>query len=125
MVYDNEFLVPADEDAFTLVEVFDTLMDAIYKDLNVENDSPWTTRTPMISSIDRNLQAEMTDRLIDLATGRVRMFRTVRTLALHKVRGLHDRLQQISRKNLDPYSQAHLDDMQERLQKALDAVYTM
>ena len=125
MVYDNEFLVPADEDAFTLVEIFDTLMDTIYKDLYVENDSPWTTRNPMISSIDRNLQAEMTDRLIDLATGRVRMFRTVRTLALGKVRGLHDSLQQISRKNLDPYTQAHLDDMQERLQKALDAVYTM
>ena len=126
MVYDNEFVVPADEDAFTMAEIFGTLTDSIYEDLYI-GDGEWTTRNPMISSLDRNLQAEMTDRLIGLSTGRVRMFRPVRTLALYHARKLHSQLSKIIKKNnnVDIYSRAHLKDMHERLGKALEAVYTM
>ena len=127
MVYDNEFMVPADEDALTVAEIFQTLMDSIYVNLN-ETEGDWTNRTPMISSMDRNLQAEMTDRLVDLSTGRVRMFRPVRTLALYHTRQLHGRIAKIikkNRNNIDTYSLAHLQDMHERLGKALEIVYTM
>ena len=127
MVYDNEFMVPADEDALTVAEIFQTLMDSIYVNLN-ETEGDWTNRTPMISSMDRNLQAEMTDRLVDLSTGRVRMFRPVRTLALYHTRQLHGRIAKIikkNRNNMDTYSLAHLQDMHERLGKALEIVYTM
>jgi hypothetical protein len=126
MVYDNEFMIPEDEDALTVAEIFQTLMDSIYSNLNAEGE--WTNRKPMISSIDRNLQAEMTDRLIDLSTGRVRMFRPIRTLALYHTRELHNRIGTIIKKNrkgLDTYSLAHLQDMHERLGKALEVVYTM
>jgi hypothetical protein len=126
MVYDNEFIVPADEDALTVAEIFQTLMDAIYADMNPEEGN-WTNRMPMISSIDRNLQTEMADRLIDLATGKVRMFKVVHNLALYHTRQLHDRIGIIleSSDALDTYSLAHLQDMHERLGKALDIVYTM
>jgi hypothetical protein len=69
----------------------------------------------------------MTDRLIGLSTGRVRMFRSVRTLALHHTRALHKQLENILEKNalLDVYTQSHLEDMHQRLGKALDIVYTM
>lgn len=126
MVYDNEFMVPEDEDALTVAEIFQTLMDSIYSNISAEGE--WTNRKPMISSIDRNLQAEMTDRLIDLSTGRVRIFRPVRTLALYHTQRLHSRIGTIIKKNrkgLDTYSLAHLEDMHERLGKALESVYTM
>ena len=129
MVYDNEYMVPADEDALTVAEIFETLMDSIYANLE-DTDGEWTNRTPMISSFDRNLQAEMTDRLIDLSTGRVRMFRPIRTLALFHTHELYDQIglvleQNESNSNLDTYSLSHLRDMHERLGKALDIVYTM
>ena len=126
MVYDNEYRVPEDEDALTMAEIFETLMDAVYSDIE-ETSGNWTTRLPMISSMKRNLQAEMTDRLIDLSTGRVRMFRPVRTLALYHTRALHKQLGDILARStsLDVYSQSHLEDMHERLGKALDIVYTM
>jgi hypothetical protein len=126
MVYDNEYLVPADEDAFTVAEIFETLMDTIYDGLE-NTDGQWTNRNPMISSLDRNLQSEMVNRLIDLSTGRVRMFRTVQTLALYYTNDLYSQLGEIldGSSNLDMYSRAHLQDMHERLGKALDAVYTM
>jgi hypothetical protein len=126
MVYDNEFLVPEDEDAFTIAELFETLMDSIYADL-VNTDGDWTNRKPMISSLDRNLQAEMANRLIGLSTGRVRMFRPVQTLALYYTRDLYNRIGEILNgdANLDMYTLTHLQDIHERLGKALDVVYTM
>ncbi|MDP6541439.1 MAG: zinc-dependent metalloprotease, partial [Phycisphaerales bacterium] len=126
MVYDNEYRVPEGEDALTMAEVFETLMDSVYDGLD-STDGDWTNRKPMISSMRRNLQAEMTDRLIGLSTGRVRMFRPVRTLALYHTRELHKQIGIIldSDASLDTYSQSHLEDMHERLGKALDIVYTM
>ena len=126
MVYDNEYRVPEGEDALTLAEIFDTLMDAVYSGID-ETDGDWSNREPMISSMRRNLQAEMTDRLIGLSTGRVRMFRPVRTLALHHTRALYTQIGDILENDgsIDVYSQSHLEDMHERLGNALDIVYTM
>ena len=125
MVSDNEFMVPSDEDALTVAEIFQTLMDAIYGEM--ETDGKWTNRLPMISSMDRNLQAEMADRLISLLTGKVKQSRKVRNLALYHGRQLYNQIGDVlaTDDNLDVYSLAHLEDMHERLGKALEAVYTM
>ena len=126
MVYDNEYRVAEGEEALTMAEIFETLMEAVYSGID-ETEGNWTNREPMISSMRRNLQAEMADRLIDLSTGRVRMFRPVRTLALHHTRALYNQIEEILENNasLDVYSQSHLEDMHGRLGKALDIVYTM
>jgi hypothetical protein len=126
MVYDNEFRIPSNEDALTVAEIFDTLMESVYGGLD-DVDGEWSNRRPMISSMKRNLQAEMADRLVDLSTGRVRMFRTIRTLALHHTRRLHKQIGTILQTNLklDTYTMAHLEDMHERLGNALEIVYTM
>ena len=126
MIYDNEFMVPSDEDALTVAEVFETLVDSIYPGLD-NTDGDWSNRKPMISSMDRNLQQEMTDRLIGFSTGRVRISRPVQTLALYHTRTLHNRIGKIlnEKTKLDTYTLAHLQDMHERLGNALDVVYTM
>jgi len=126
MVYDNEYFVPADEDALTIAEIFETLMDSIFADIDA-GEGEWTNRNPMISSLDRNLQSEMTKRLIDMSTGRVSMFKQVQALSLYYTRNLHTIIGAILSSNaqIDIYSLAHLQDMHERLGKALDAVYTM
>ncbi|MDP7004806.1 MAG: zinc-dependent metalloprotease [Phycisphaerales bacterium] len=126
MVYDNEFMVPADEDAMTVAEVFETLVDSIYAGLD-NVDGEWTNRNPMISSMDRNLQQEMVDRIIGFSTGRVRTFRPVQTLALYHARELYNRIGAIlnGKTKLDTYTKAHLQDLHERLGNALDVVYVM
>ena len=125
MVADNEFMVAADEDALTVAEVFQTLMDAIYSDM--DTNGSWTNRQPMISSFDRNLQAEMANRLVGLSTGKVSQSREVRSLALYHTRQLYNDIGELldDSNGLDTYSLAHLQDLHERLGKALDAVYTM
>ena len=48
-VYDNEFRVPADQDALTIPEVFATLTDAIWSELDASADGKkYTNRQPMI-----------------------------------------------------------------------------
>jgi hypothetical protein len=52
-VYDNEFRTPSDEDMITIPEVFNTLQDAIWTELNSEPEKTYTARQPMISSLRR------------------------------------------------------------------------
>ena len=126
MVYDNEFRVPSNEDALTVAEIFNTLTTSIFAGID-ETDGSYTNREPMISSMRRNLQAEMADRLVGLSTGKVNISRPVRTLALYHTQQLYDRISKIlsSGASIDTYTQAHLQDMHERLGNALDIVYTM
>ena len=126
MVYDNEFRVPANQDALTIAEIFNTLNTSIYEGIDDISGS-YTNRQPMITSMRRNLQAELTDRLVDLSTGKVNISRPVRTLALYHTQQLYDRIGKIlsSGATIDTYTQAYLQDMHERLGNALDIVYTM
>ncbi len=126
MVYDNEFRVPEDQDALTVAEIMNTLVDEIFVGMG-DVVGEYSNRQPMISSFRRNLQAEMADRLVALSTGRVRISRPVQTLAVHHVRHLRDQIGQVleTEVEIDTYSQAHLEDLHERLGRAIDAVYTM
>ena len=126
MVYDNEFRVPSNEDALTVAEIFNTLTTSIYEGID-NTGGTYTNRQPMISSMRRNLQAELADRLVGLSTGKVSISRPVRTLALYHTQQLYDRISKIlsSGAAIDTYTQAHLQDMHERLGNALDIVYTM
>jgi len=127
-VLDNEFLVPAGEDALTLPELLQTIVDASYGELDTKlNGSTFTDREPMITSLRRNLQASVAERLIYLATGDRRMPRAIRTLALHHLRSLNARIDKLLEKaeggQVDPYTIAHLEDLSERISKAMDISY--
>ena len=66
-VYDNEFRIPADQDALTLPEVLDTVTGAIWGELGAPLEAATSVRKPAISSLRRNLQREHVNRLIDLS----------------------------------------------------------
>ncbi len=127
-VHDNEFRTPAGEDALTLPELMQTLSDAVYAELNEDlDDREFTNREPMISSMRRNLQSSMTDRLIALAKGDRSMPRPIRTLALQHLRDLQKKLEPAlfgdAKDQLDGYTTAHLTDLLDRIIKALNRLY--
>jgi hypothetical protein len=128
-VFDNEFRVPGDQDMITVPEVVGAVSDEIWREIAAEPTRQYTARQPMISSLRRNLQREHLQRLIDLTqpdglTGSAR--NAVSTIVVSKLRGLKDRLSEMTQKNgarLDPYTLAHLDESRLRIEKALDAQY--
>ncbi|MBC7835580.1 MAG: zinc-dependent metalloprotease [Phycisphaerales bacterium] len=129
-IYDNEFRIPADQDALTLPELFDTVSAAIWTELDAKPTAAFSPRQPMVSSLRRNLQREHLDRLIDLtlpgsAFGAAS--RPVSNLASAKLREVREKVGKLTTgdagSKLDAYTRAHLAEAGIRIDKALDASY--
>jgi len=130
-VYDNEFRIPAGQDALTLPELVDALSGEIFSELKTGKPSrQFSAREPMVSSLRRNLQTEMVERLIDL-TFPDGMYgpagRTISNLAVAKLREVRGQIKgyveggEVGK--VDPYTVAHLGEAAKRIDKALDAQY--
>jgi hypothetical protein len=129
-VYDNEFLVPPDEDALTLPELLDTVFNAVWHELDKQPGKKYTARQPMISSLRRNLQREHLELMIDLTKSDfygTTAYKPIATLIVEKLRTLKnekiDHILETYDENLDPYTRAHLKDAGMQIEKALDAQY--
>ena len=127
-VWDNELRTPAEDDALTLPELFQTVTDAIYTELDTPiNGAAFTNRRPMISSLRRSLQAAMTERLMDLALDGRSLPRPVRTLAVGHLWRLNGKLDGVLDKaaggQVDEYTLVHLSDLKERINRTLNSVY--
>ena len=128
-VYDNEFRVPEDQDALTLPELLDTLTKTIWTELDVELQKQHTARQPAISSLRRNLQREHVKRLIDLSlpgAGNNEAFKPISNLSLTHLRARKVTVEAYLKKagdKLDPYTRAHLNEIETQITKALDAQY--
>jgi hypothetical protein len=127
-VYDNEFRLPADQEALTLPELMDTVCAAIWSELDRKPAEPTTARKPWISSLRRNLQREHLDRLIELTlpeAGFTAAYKPISNLAIVKLREIRTKIAGAieNKGNIDPYSLAHLSEAQVRIEKALDAQY--
>jgi hypothetical protein len=128
-VYDNEFRVPTDGDAFTLAELLETVSRSIWAELDKRPEKKHTARSPMISSLRRNLQQEHLDRLIDLVLSNHRASSATRPIAslaqmqLKETRAKIDEMLNASKDNLDPYTLSHLSDAQTKIAKLLEARY--
>lgn len=129
-VYDNEFRVPAEEDALTLPELLEAVTRAVWEELDQECPADRNSRQPMVSSFRRNLQREHVLRLIDLvledATDTA-AYKPISNLARMELRQLVTRIQaSVDRcgNKMDAYTRAHLDESQERVARALEAGYT-
>ena len=128
-VYDNEFRVPADQEAFTLPELLASISGEIWSELKGDLDKEYSARSPMISSLRRNLQREHLERLIDLTlpgSGSSAAYKAISNLCIMELLDLKksiDRDLEAGDKTLDAYSKAHLYEASQRISKALDADY--
>lgn len=127
-VYDYEMFVPSDEDALTLAELMQSVSESIWSELGGEVGSNYSDRKPMISSLRRNLQREHLDRLIDMAfetQGFNSSAKPVKMLASMHMRQIKDGVDKVltKRTSLDSYTRAHLEEISQRVGKALDASY--
>ena len=127
-VFDNELRTPADQDALTMPEMMGMLMDEIFSELDGAADGSWSNRQPAISSLRRNLQSTMVERLIALADGSWNLPRPIATLALRHLRVLDQQLVDLVGKdadasNLDDYTVAHLEDLHNQIDMALNRMY--
>ena len=128
-VYDNEYRIPEDEDAFTLNELMSTVSDSVWSELEDLPKGKFTERKPAISSMRRNLQTEFIERLFDLAKeekGSTAALKPIANLAAMKLHELHESLEKSSdAKSLDPYSKAHLIDAKNRVKKFIEGTYVV
>jgi hypothetical protein len=128
-VYDNEKRVAADQDAVTLPEIMSKLSDEIYSEISPSKLGSSDARKPVVSAFRRNLQADYTDRLIAVATGKAGLPRVARQLSAQELRDLKAALDatlaKASASNCDAYTRAHLADLKDRTDAALDAVVVM
>ena len=128
-VYDNEFRVPENEDAFTLPELLDSVTNEIWSELAKKVERKHNTRQPMISSLRRNLQREHLERLIDLTmpkNGNSAAYKAISNLCMMQLTDLKEKISTAlkdSADSLDPYTKAHLREAEQRITKALDADY--
>jgi len=130
-IYDNEFRIPANQDALTLPEIMATLTSAIWRELDKAPAAKmkFTTRAPMISSLRRNLQREHLKRLIDLSlkkSGSNESHKPTSNLAKMQLRQIQAKTIAALKKSaqqMDPYTQAHLTEVVEQTKKALAAQY--
>ena len=129
-IYDNEFLVPADEDALTLPELLDTITEAVWSELDEKPGKKYTARKPMISSLRRNLQHEHMELLIDLSKSSyfsTSAYKPIANLVMERLSQIRvDKIEpalEASADSLDPYTRAHLKDAAIQIKKALEAHY--
>ena len=129
-VYDNEFRAADSEDALTLPEIINTITDSAFSELDKGPNGNYTARKPMISSLRRDLQREVMERLIDLTLPTAQMgaaSKPIANLSTFKLRQIKDKIDRVlasgNADNLDPYSMAHLSESSVRIGKALDAIY--
>ena len=128
-VWDIEYRTPTEEDALTLPELFDTLREAAWTEVNGTVDQHFTNRDPMISSLRRNLQREHLERLIDLTKpgdGFTAAEKPISNLALMNLRILQGRIDKTldqGNSRIDAYTAAHLTEASKRIAQVLDAQY--
>ncbi|QDT64391.1 zinc-dependent metalloprotease [Calycomorphotria hydatis] len=130
-VYDNEFMVPVEDDAVTLAELMSAIQGEVWSEILAEDvgksDAEFSARKPMISSLRRNLQSEHLSRLVDLmlpGSGIGAASKPISNLAQQQLRTLLDEIkacQEQAGDKLDPYTAAHLADSAEVIRRALES----
>jgi len=124
-VYDNEQLVPRDQDALTLPEMLDKVQAEVWSEVGANAEGEANARKPRISSWRRSLQREYLDRLIDLTVPGSSSNKPITSLSLMKLKELKQKIDGAlaNPAGLDAYSIAHLTECQLRITKAMDAIY--
>ena len=129
-VHDNELRVDDGQDALTVAEVMRTVKRSVWKELEGQPKAKYTPRTPLVSSLRRNLQREHVGRVVDLALSGDdygAASKVVASLARMQLRELKSTVEEFLKQNrarLDDYSIAHLEDCHAQADKALNVTFT-
>jgi hypothetical protein len=130
-VYDNEVRVAADQDVLTLPEMLNKVSEEAWTELKGECPADVSTRKPMITSLRQNLQREHLERLVDLIikpNTSTAAFKPISNLAAMQLRELKvkvDHSLNTCGDKMDAYTKAHLVNVQQQIDRALSAAYTI
>lgn len=118
------------EDVFTMPELFTGITDAVWVELDKNADAKqWTNSDAFISSFRRGLQREHLKQLIKLVlaadSGTPEDARSLARLHLTQINNRLKDVLQSSKAKLDEYSVAHLEESQDRVEKALTANFNV
>ena len=135
-IHDSESKIPAEEDAFTVAELFERLTGSIFSEVDSFKPGKYTNRQPMISVTRRNLQRAYLERVTEIAMGRYYISKLARreaiidiapqdcqTLAFAELQDLKKKIDELleDEPELDRYTMAHLRETSSRIQKAIDS----
>ena len=126
-ISDGELKVVANQDAFTVAELFARLSKAVMAEVDATGPGDYTVRKPAISSLRRGLQRAYVSRLCGIMLGTAAST-DAQAIAAARLRDLSSSLKGLLAKGdvkLDEYSRAHLVDLDARITKALDASVMM
>jgi hypothetical protein len=143
-IQDAELLAGDGQEVLKMPEVFDTLTDAIWKELPAADAAASEKKKVEISTIRRNLQREHLKRLSDIVLGPRNDFGNMyyfffydfaqpapadaRALARHHLKALDERIAialNKDRADLDAYGRAHLEQAHDQIGKVLSAELKM
>ncbi len=130
-VYDNELRAPSSQDMLTLPELLETVSKSVWTEVDKAPGQQFTARTPMASSLRRNLQRQHLEFLIFLTEPNAfsgEASKPISNLAMYQLRTIQDKIKAILESKsasgrLDPYTLAHLTEANERIKGVLNATY--
>lgn len=123
-VRDNELKVPADEDVFTLAEMFETLSKSVMAEVTSTEPGDYSARKPAVPSLRRGLQRAFVTRLAGITMGGGAGNADAKALAADQLRSIAAGIDGLLAKEdvkLDTASRAHLADLRDRITKVLEA----
>ena len=124
-VYDGELRNDPSIDVMTMAEVIQAVTDEVWSELDDLPDGA-TNRRPAISNLRRNLQVEHLSRLIELSLEEDAGSPASRAMQSLVRMQLQDILDLINGANAtDAYTRSHLADASKRIEKALNAQFTI
>ena len=130
-IADAEGKIAPEKDAFTTAELFERLTKSIFKELDDLKEGSYTVRKPGIPPMRRNLQRKYFDNLARLAMGdsllladlSARTPSICQSVATSELTDLQKRIKSVldGKAELDPYTKAHLNELNTRIEKVLEA----
>ena len=124
-IYDGELKTDAD-DKFTAAELFTTLSESIWPQLDGRQRGSFTDTNPLISSIERNLQQAYLFIMLSSVQSRpgAAMSADLQSMMRLSLRELSEKIAEtLANNEVDFASRAHLVECKSRIDRVLDATY--
>ncbi len=124
---DTEMRVAEGGDVLTIAELFDALTGSIFKELEAMREGEFTAQNPAISTLRRSLQEKYYLLLADYASGDLSFIISVpdscQPLSRAQLQSLQSEINAVltGKAKIDAASRAHLQNLNERIQKLLNA----